>query len=56
MAIFGIAPKQNLTRDTFFVISTSNLEHNLFRRVSLISISHILVIILNYFCDINFET
>jgi len=27
--IFGIMPKQNLMRTLIFVMSTSNLEHNL---------------------------
>ncbi len=31
-----IAPKQNLTGTSVFVISTSNLEHNLIRNMTLI--------------------
>jgi len=33
--IFGIAPKQNLLGTSIFVISTSNLEHNLGRYMAL---------------------
>ncbi len=32
----GTTPKQNLTESSFFEISTSNLEHNLFRILVLI--------------------
>jgi len=34
--IFGITPKQNLVRTSIFVMSTSNLEHNLVRYMALI--------------------
>ncbi len=34
--MFGTAPKQNLTENSYFKISTSNLEHNLFRFIALI--------------------
>jgi len=34
--IFGITPKHNLTGTSIFVISTSNLEHNLVRYLALI--------------------
>jgi len=37
VAIFGITPKQNLTGTSEFVISTSNLEHNLVRYIAFIS-------------------
>jgi len=34
--IFGITPKQNLMGTLIFVISTSNVEHNLVRYMALI--------------------
>jgi len=36
VAIFGITPKTNLLGTPIFVISTSNLEHNLIRYMALI--------------------
>jgi len=36
MKTFGTAAKQNLTESSFFEISSSNLEHNLFRFMALI--------------------
>jgi len=36
VAIFGTTPKQNLMGTSIFVISSSNLEHNLVRFMALI--------------------
>jgi len=36
VAIFGITPKQHLMGTYIFVISTSNLEHNLVRFMALV--------------------
>ncbi len=36
VAVWGITPKQNCIVTSIFFISTSNLEHNLFRYIALI--------------------